>query len=71
MTPSQGAGLMVLSMGDGILIHLSFRFPDPTSPPSEASTQLLLGRGVMTCLVASCYQWGDGGGGGVVSRGPW
>jgi hypothetical protein len=29
-TPSQGAGLVVLSMGDGILTHLSFRFPDPT-----------------------------------------
>jgi hypothetical protein len=25
VTPSQGAGLIVLSMGDGILTHLSFR----------------------------------------------
>jgi hypothetical protein len=31
ITPSQGAGLIVLSMGDGTLIHLSFRFPDPTA----------------------------------------
>jgi hypothetical protein len=29
ITPSQGAGLTVLSMGDGRLTHLSFRFPDP------------------------------------------
>jgi hypothetical protein len=32
VTPSQGAGLIVLCMGDGILTHLSFRFPDPTVP---------------------------------------
>jgi hypothetical protein len=44
---SSGAGLMVLSMGDGILAHLPFRSLDPTSPPSETSTQLLLGRGAM------------------------
>jgi hypothetical protein len=30
ITPSQGAGLIVLSMGDGIPTHLSFRSPDPT-----------------------------------------
>jgi hypothetical protein len=30
ITPSQGAGLIVLSMGDGILTHPSFGFPDPT-----------------------------------------
>jgi hypothetical protein len=30
ITPSQGAGLIVLSVGDGILAHLSFRFSDPT-----------------------------------------
>jgi hypothetical protein len=30
ITLSQGAGLIVLSMGDGILTHLSLRFPDPT-----------------------------------------
>jgi hypothetical protein len=30
ITPSQGAELIVLPMGDGILTHLSFRFPDPT-----------------------------------------
>jgi hypothetical protein len=30
MTPSQGEGLTVLSVGDGILTHLSFSFPDPT-----------------------------------------
>jgi hypothetical protein len=30
ITPPQGAGLIVLSMGDGLLTHLSFRFPDPT-----------------------------------------
>jgi hypothetical protein len=29
ITPSQGAGLIVLSMGNGILTHLSFKFPDP------------------------------------------
>jgi hypothetical protein len=29
-TPSQGAGITVLSMGDGILTHLPFRSPDPT-----------------------------------------
>jgi hypothetical protein len=32
ITPSQDAGLKVLSMGDGILIHLSFRLPDQTVP---------------------------------------
>jgi hypothetical protein len=31
ITPPQGAGLIVLSMGDGLLTHLSFRFPDPTT----------------------------------------
>jgi hypothetical protein len=30
ITPSQSAGLIVLSMGNGILTHLSFRFSDPT-----------------------------------------
>jgi hypothetical protein len=30
-TPSQDAGIIVLSMGDGILTHLSFKSPDPTS----------------------------------------
>jgi hypothetical protein len=30
ITPSQGAGLIVLSVGDGKLTHLSFRFPEPT-----------------------------------------
>jgi hypothetical protein len=30
VSPPQGAGLMVLSVGDGILTHLSFRSPDPT-----------------------------------------
>jgi hypothetical protein len=30
-TPSQDAGAIALSMGDGILIHLPFRSPDPTS----------------------------------------
>jgi hypothetical protein len=30
ITSSQGAGLIVLSMGDGILTHLSLRFLDPT-----------------------------------------
>jgi hypothetical protein len=34
------------------LIYL--RSPDPTSPPCETSTQLLLGRGVMTHLAALC-----------------
>jgi hypothetical protein len=29
-TTSQDAGITVLSMGDGILIHLPFRSPDPT-----------------------------------------
>jgi hypothetical protein len=29
ITP-QGAGPIVFSMGDGIITHLSFRFPDPT-----------------------------------------
>jgi hypothetical protein len=66
ITPSQGTGLTVLSMGDGIHTHLSFRFPDPTSPPSETNTQLLLGRGAMTHLAASCWQWGDGGVGVVI-----
>jgi hypothetical protein len=32
ITPPQGAGLIVLSMGDRILTHVSFRFPDPTAP---------------------------------------
>jgi hypothetical protein len=32
ITPSQGAGLIVLFMGNGILTHLSFRFPDPRNP---------------------------------------
>jgi hypothetical protein len=31
ITPSQSAGLIVLSMGDGILTHLLFRFPDPAN----------------------------------------
>jgi hypothetical protein len=30
ITPPQDAGVIVLSMGDGILTHLSFRSPDPT-----------------------------------------
>jgi hypothetical protein len=30
ITTSQGAGPIVLSIGDVILTHLSFRFPDPT-----------------------------------------
>jgi hypothetical protein len=30
VSPSQGSGLIVLSIGDGILTHLSFRFLDPT-----------------------------------------
>jgi hypothetical protein len=30
ITPSQGAVIIVFSMGDGILTHLSFRFLDPT-----------------------------------------
>jgi hypothetical protein len=50
--PPQGAELIVLSMGDKILTHLFFRFPDPTSPLSETITQLLLGRGTMTYLSA-------------------
>jgi hypothetical protein len=56
--------LIVLSMGDGILTHLSFRFPNSTGSSSETSTQLLLGTGVITHLAASCWQWGDGGRGG-------
>jgi hypothetical protein len=52
-------------MVDGILTHLSFMFPDPISTPSETSTQLLLGRGVMIHLAASCWKWGNGV--GVVS----
>jgi hypothetical protein len=31
-TPSQDAGIIVLSMGDGILTHLPFRPPNPTGP---------------------------------------
>jgi hypothetical protein len=30
VTPSQGAGFIVPSMGNGKLTHLSFRSPDPT-----------------------------------------
>jgi hypothetical protein len=30
VSPPQGAGLIVLSMGDGILAYLSCRSPDPT-----------------------------------------
>jgi hypothetical protein len=63
ITPSQSAELIVLSMGDGVLTHLPFRFPDPTSLRSETSIQLLLGRGAMTHLAALFWQWGDGGGG--------
>jgi hypothetical protein len=35
ITPSQGARLIALSMRDGILTCLSFRFPDPTVWPPE------------------------------------
>jgi hypothetical protein len=40
---------------------ICLRSPDPTNPPSETSTQLLLGRGMMTHLATSCWQWGNGG----------
>jgi hypothetical protein len=30
VSPLQDAGIIVLSMGDGMLIHLPFRSPDPT-----------------------------------------
>jgi hypothetical protein len=33
ISPSHGAGLIVLPMGDGILTHLSLRFLDPIVPP--------------------------------------
>jgi hypothetical protein len=57
--PSQDAGTLVLSMGDGRLTHLPFRSPDPRSPPSETSPHLLLGRGVMSHLFhAGNGRWG-------------
>jgi hypothetical protein len=59
---------------------ICLRSPGPTNPPSETSTQLLLGREVMAHLAAFCWQWGDGeigesvlvsGVDQVVSMGPW
>jgi hypothetical protein len=46
--------------------HLSLRFPNATRSPSITSTQLLLGRGAMIRLAASCWPWGDKGVGMVV-----
>jgi hypothetical protein len=40
MTPSQGAGIIVLSMGDGILTHLPFRSPDPTEARKQRASLL-------------------------------
>jgi hypothetical protein len=71
VSPPQGAGMQIYNSFSGCRApsalhggwdtHLSvLRFPDPTSPPSETSIQLLLGRGTMTCLAALCWQWGDG-----------
>jgi hypothetical protein len=74
-TPSQEAGIQVYNsfsrcknavvfMRNEILICL--RSLDPTNPPSETSTQMLLGKGAMTHLVASCWQWSMGRKIGVV-----
>jgi hypothetical protein len=59
-TPSQDAGMQCSPWGMGYSL-ICLRFPDPTNPHSETSTQLLLGRGAMTHLSASCWQWGDRG----------
>jgi hypothetical protein len=46
-------------MGDGgTCLFLSSDPPDPTSLPSERSTQLLLGKGAATHQADSCWQWG-------------
>jgi hypothetical protein len=38
ITPSQGTGLTVLSMGDGIRTPLSFRLPDPIGTTAFSTT---------------------------------
>jgi hypothetical protein len=43
ITP-QDVGIIVFSMR-GWDAHICLRFPDPTSPPSETSSQLLWGEG--------------------------
>jgi hypothetical protein len=54
-------------MGNGKTVSfLSSDPPEPTSPPSKTSTQLLLGRGAMIRVSASCWQWAVGGWIGVV-----
>jgi hypothetical protein len=51
----------VVSMGRIGYSLICLRSPDPTSSPSETSTQLLLGRGAMIHLADSWWQWDDRG----------
>jgi hypothetical protein len=63
--PLQEVELTVLSCGMGTLAHFCLLIPHEASPRSEVSTQLLLGKGTVTHLAASCWQWGGRGRGGV------
>jgi hypothetical protein len=68
--PLQNIGFTVLSWGMGHWLILSSYASDPTSFPSEMSTQLLLGkRGSVSsgCFLLTVRWSGRGGGGALIS----